>query len=241
MNREDAKDAKEVRKMKETKETRETEEIFALRGENMMIVKICGVTTIADALLCAEAGADFIGLNFYPKSPRYLSREAAREIAGALRILPKPPVLVGVFVNESVATMTAMLDECGLDLAQLSGDEPEDVLQAIGKRGFKAIRNHQLLITNNQLLLFDAHAASQFGGTGKTADWTVATKLASQCRLLLAGGLTPENVAQAIRVVQPWGVDVASGVESAPGEKDRAKVFTFIKAAKDVSNSNSPL
>ena len=199
-----------------------------------MKVKICGVTTINDALMCAEAGADFIGLNFYPKSPRYLSREAAREIAGTLRNLPKPPVLVGVFVNGPATTITAILDACGLDLGQLSGDEPEDVLQAIGGRGFKAMRqaNTPLPITNNQLLLFDAHIAGHFGGTGKTADWEAAAKLASQCRLLLAGGLTPENVAQAIRVVQPWGVDVASGVESAPGIKDRTKVAAFIKAAK---------
>ncbi|MBI3241098.1 MAG: phosphoribosylanthranilate isomerase [Chloroflexi bacterium] len=206
-----------------------------------MKVKICGITTINDALMCAEAGADFIGLNFYPKSPRYLSRERARQIASALRDLPKPPVLVGVFVNESAAAMKAALDECGLDLAQLSGDESEDVLHAMGERGFKAIRNHQLPITNYQLLLFDAHAAGHFGGTGKTADWTLAAQLAKQCRLLLAGGLTPDNVALAIGRVQPWGVDVASGVETAPGVKDRAKVFAFIKAAKDVSNSNSSL
>ena len=197
-----------------------------------MKVKICGVTTIADALMCAEAGADFVGLNFYPKSPRYLARGAAREIANALHNLPRPLVLVGVFVNEPATTMTAILDECGLDLAQLSGDEPDDILQAMNARGFKAIRNHQLLITNNQLLLFDAHAAGEFGGTGKTADWDAAAQLASQCRLLLAGGLTPENVTQAIQRVQPWGVDVASGVESAPGVKDRTKVVAFIKAAK---------
>ena len=199
-----------------------------------MKVKICGVTTISDALLCAEAGADFIGLNFYPKSPRCLAPERAHQIVSVLHDLPKPPILVGVFVNESAATMTAILDECGLDLAQLSGDEPEDVLQTMGMHGFKAMRqaNTQLPITNNQLLLFDAHAAGQFGGTGKTADWEAAAKLASQCRLLLAGGLTPDNVAQAIGRVQPWGVDVASGVESSPGVKDKAKVIAFINTIK---------
>ncbi len=221
-----------------------------------MKVKICGVTTINDALLCAEAGADFVGLNFYPKSPRYLARGAAREIANALHDLPKPPVLVGVFVNESAATMKVVLDECGLGLAQLSGDEPEGVLLAMGRRGFKAVRNYQLPITNDKRqaqpandtrttgtarerrandgpqILFDAHAAGQFGGTGKTADWDAAAELAKQCRLLLAGGLTPDNVAQAIGRVQPWGVDAASGVESAPGVKDRTKVVAFIKAAK---------
>ena len=211
-----------------------------------MKVKICGVTTIADALMCAEAGADFIGLNFYPKSPRYLARGAAREIANALHNLPRPPVLVGVFVNEPATTMTAILDECGLDLAQLSGDEPDDILQAMNARGFKAIRNHQLITnykrqtTNDKpQVLFDTHVPGEFGGTGKTADWGAAAQLASQCRLLLAGGLTPENVVQAICVVQPWGVDVASGVESAPGVKDRTKVVAFIKAAKGNEHHSS--
>jgi phosphoribosylanthranilate isomerase len=197
-----------------------------------MKVKICGVTSIADALMCARAGADLIGLNFYRQGKRYIAPEAAGEIASALRALPKPPTLVGVFVNASVSEMQSILDECSLDLAQLSGDEPDEVLQAMGARGFKAIRRRYLPITNNQLLLFDAHAAGQYGGTGQTADWEVAASIARQCRLLLAGGLTPENVAEAIRRVQPWGVDVASGVESAPGVKDKSKVVAFIKAAK---------
>jgi len=197
-----------------------------------MKVKICGVTSIADALMCVEAGADLIGLNFYRQGKRYISPEVARKIAAALRSLPEPPILVGVFVNEPVAEMQAILDQCGLDLAQMSGDEPKEILEAMGERGFKATRHYQLPITNNRLLLFDAHAAGQYGGTGQMADWEVAATIAKQCRLLLAGGLTPENVAEAIRRVQPWGVDVASGVESAPGAKDKAKVAAFIKAAK---------
>ncbi len=197
-----------------------------------MNVKICGVTTIEDALMCAEAGADLIGLNFYPKSPRYLSRESASSIAAALCTLPNPPTLVGVFVNESVETMNAVLDDCRLDLAQLSGDEPDEVLIAMGARGFKVSRNNQLLITNNQLLLLDAHAPGQYGGTGQTADWEKAAEMAKQCRLLLAGGLTPENVAAAVSKVKPWGVDVASGVESRAGVKDRTKVCSFVERAR---------
>jgi phosphoribosylanthranilate isomerase len=197
-----------------------------------MKVKICGVTTLADALMCAGAGADLIGLNFYRQGKRYIPPEVAREIAAALRALPRPPTLIGVFVNAAMSEMQTILDECSLDLAQLSGDEPDEVLQAMGARGFKAIRRHYLPITNNQLLLFDAHAAGQYGGTGQTADWNAAATIARQCRLLLAGGLTPENVAEAIRRVQPWGVDVASGVESAPGVKEKAKVIAFINAAK---------
>lgn len=203
-----------------------------------MQVKICGLTSIADALMCVEAGADLIGLNFYAKSPRYVSRDSARAMASRLKSLPKPPTLVGVFVNETAETMKSVLAECGLDLAQLSGDEPDEVLQALGERGFKVIRSYQAPITNNQLLLFDAHAAGHYGGTGQTADWESAARLATrsratQGRLLLAGGLTPENVSAAVTRVRPWGVDVASGVESAPGVKDQLKVQLFIERAQN--------
>jgi phosphoribosylanthranilate isomerase len=198
-----------------------------------MNVKICGVTTVEDALMCAEAGADLIGLNFYPKSPRYLSREAATAITTALRALPKPLTLVGVFVNETAETMNAVLDECNIDLAQLSGDESDDVLDTMGERGFKAIRKHPDAMSDSSLLLLDAHAAGMYGGTGKTVDWGRAAGLAKQCRLLLAGGLTPENVAAAVTTVRPWGVDVASGVESSPGVKDPVKVVSFIRNAKN--------
>lgn len=204
-----------------------------------MKVKICGVTSIADALLCAEAGADLIGLNFYRPGKRYIAPEAAREIAEALRALPKPPSLVGVFVNEPTERMKSILDQCHLELAQLSGDESADTQTAMGKRGYKTIRNLDQTLQfvyqpnlNYPNLMLDAHAPGQYGGTGQTADWAVAAEAARHCRLLLAGGLTPENVGEAVRQVQSWGVDVASGVESAPGVKDKAKVMAFIKAAK---------
>jgi phosphoribosylanthranilate isomerase len=209
-----------------------------------MRVKICGVTTIDDALMCAEAGADLIGLNFYPKSPRCVTREVAAKIASTLHTLPKPPTLVGVFVNGTVETMIAVLDECTLDLAQMSGDESEEVVSTMGERGFKAIRitndKWPLRVAYDRLVLFDAVVAGQYGGTGKTADWESAAGVAKRCRLLLAGGLAPENVAAAVRHVRPWGVDVASGVESAPGVKDSQKVKAFIRAAKQY-DSNSQL
>lgn len=205
----------------------------SIRDYENMKVKICGVTTTEDALIATDAGADLIGLNFYPKSPRFLSRAKATTIAQSLKSLLKPPILVGVFVNETVETMKSVLDECGLDLAQLSGDEPAEVLQAMGERGFKVLRSNQTPSSSNQLLLFDTHAAGQYGGTGQTADWESAARLATQCRLLLAGGLTPENVAAAVTRVRPWGVDVASGVESSPGVKDRSKVQSFIERAKN--------
>ncbi len=211
-----------------------------------MKVKICGVTTVADALMCAEAGADLIGLNFYRQGKRYVSPAAAREIAAALRALPRPPALVGVFVNETAAFMAAVLDECGLDFAQLSGDEPEEVLQAMSNRAFKGLRDltHASRFTNHVSrlaphtsppnrpdFLLDAHVPGEYGGTGRTADWGAATEAARQWRVLLAGGLTPVNVAEAVRQVKPWGVDVASGVEHSPRAKDAAKVRSFIQAA----------
>jgi phosphoribosylanthranilate isomerase len=195
-------------------------------------VKICGVTTVEDALMSAGAGADLIGLNFYPASPRYLSRVQAAEIAAAVRARPDPPALVAVFVNETAGTMLQVLEACRLDLAQLSGDETGAVVEAMGERGFKAIRTYPPEVAQDTLLLLDAHAAGQYGGTGKTADWERAAELARRCRLLLAGGLTPDNVAAAVARVRPWGVDVASGVESAPGVKDRSKVDAFILNAR---------
>ena len=203
-----------------------------------MKVKICGITSIEDALMCAEAGADFIGLNFYTKSIRYIEPNLAKEIAAELRKLSSCPTRVGVFVNETVETMTKILDECDLDLAQLSGTEHEDVVQAMGERGFKVIRNLQSPISNLLRLnppdfLIDASVKGSYGGSGQTADWEEAATVAIKNRVLLAGGLTPQNVARAIQIVKPWGVDVASGVESSPARKDEAKVKTFIEGARN--------
>lgn len=200
-----------------------------------MNVKICGITSIEDALMCAEAGADFIGLNFYKNGIRYIEPNLAKEIAVELRKLSACPTLVGVFVNETAETMKKILDKCDLDLAQLSGNESGDVVQAMGERGFKVIRNYQLPITKRTTppdFLFDSSVKGFYGGSGQTADWEEAAAVAAENRILLAGGLTPQNVAQAIQKVKPWGVDVASGVESSPAKKDKFKVKDFIQAAK---------
>lgn len=199
-----------------------------------MRVKICGITSIEDALMCAEAGADLIGLNFYTKGIRYIEPNVAKEIAAELRKLPACPTLVGVFVNEAADTMNKILDECDLDLAQLSGTESDDVVQAMGERGFTAIRNYQSPITKRTAppdFLIDASVKGSFGGSGQMADWEEAAAVANKNRVLLAGGLTPQNVALAIQKVNPWGVDVASGVESSPAIKDRSKVMDFVRAA----------
>jgi phosphoribosylanthranilate isomerase len=212
-----------------------------------MRVKICGLTNLDDALLALEAGADLLGFVLYPKSPRGVSLAAVTEMAGALRSAPafhqRQPALVGVFVNEPPAAVRRALDEAGLDLAQLSGHEPPDDLRALGGRAYKAIRSQAEADALPAAgappahpscpdFLLDAAHPTLYGGSGQLADLALAARLAARHRLLLAGGLTPDNVAAAIRAVRPWGVDAASGVEAAPGKKDPAKVRAFVQAAK---------
>jgi phosphoribosylanthranilate isomerase len=220
----------------------------------MTRVKICGVTTVADALFCAEAGAALLGLNFYPPSPRFLPPEAARLITDELRrtLGPRCPLLVGVFVNASAGEIAQAIEIAGLDAAQLSGDESPATVAALDRRAIKAIRPRTRAEALEQAALFaasmpgderlpsllvDAYHKDLYGGTGEQAGREVAVAVRQQVpRLLLAGGLTPENVADRVRAIQPWGVDVASGVESGqPGIKDPAKVAAFIAAAQSVT------
>lgn len=213
----------------------------------MTIVKICGLTNLEDALVAAEAGADLLGFILYPKSPRYVAPAVVAEIVAEVRArFTAPPRCVGVFVNESTAQVLATLEQTGLDLAQLHGDESAAEVTALAGRGFKAVRPASLEAalaaaaafaqfggTAGPRLLIDAYTPHAYGGAGQLADWSMAAAVAQRVdRLLLAGGLTPENVAEAVRLVRPWGVDVASGVEQAPGRKEHAKVQAFIAAAK---------
>ncbi len=213
-----------------------------------MIVKICGITTLEDALAALDAGAAMLGFNFYPPSPRYIEPAACARLVEALRRRSAAAVLVGVFVNTPPATVAAVLAQCGLDLAQLSGDEPAEDLAYLGERAFKAIRpadpTDATALADRYLgrgprrtaplLLVDAAAgAGRFGGTGRPADWAAAAALARRGPILLAGGLRPDNVAAAIAAVRPWGVDVASGVEAEPGRKDRAKMHAFVRATHE--------
>ena len=224
-------------------------------------VKICGLCHLDDAVVAIEAGADLLGFVFYEASPRNVTPEQVRRIVESLhRLYPIDPEqpqyrTVGVFVNETSADMADVLAFTGLDWAQLSGDEPFSVLEALKKRAYKAIRPRSApeAKTDGDIfsqaspllgpqLLIDSYRPGDYGGTGHRADWDIAARLASERRILLAGGLTSENVGDAIRTVRPWGVDVSSGVEKAPGKKDHDKIWAFVrnaKAALPISNHPS--
>jgi phosphoribosylanthranilate isomerase len=214
-------------------------------------VKICGLTTLEDAQLAADAGADLLGFILYSASPRAVTPETAQTIVASLRRRPECPLLVGVFVNEPAATVASILDQCALDLAQLHGDEPPsfvgDPASLLYGRSYKALRPTTLAeaeadsewylppnpVAGRPALLLDAYHPRLRGGSGHSANWTIAARLASQTPgLLLAGGLNPANVAAAVRQVRPFGVDVASGVEASPGRKDPDLVRAFIQVAK---------
>jgi phosphoribosylanthranilate isomerase len=214
-----------------------------------MRVKICGLTNLADARVAAQAGADLLGFNFYPPSPRYIAPDNAAHIIAALRAEfgAKLFVCVGVFVNLPLANLRAIQQQCQLDLLQLHGDESVEECLMAGVSAFKALRPRAVNEAETFIAAWErglnaAHGAPHFlidaahpqlyGGTGTTGNWELAHAIARCHSILLAGGLTPTNVANAIRVVRPWGVDTASGVERAPGLKDASKVRQFIEAAK---------
>ena len=209
----------------------------------MTKIKICGIKNVTDALAAMDAGTDLIGFNFYPKSPRYIDVGTCRDIMSVMRRYGHI-TYVGVFVNASVEEIRATIDTCGLSLAQLHGDETPEMLNTLDGKAFKAFRGvpadvNGFARSESPALLIDAVVKGVYGGSGVTADWSAAAELAKKYSLLLAGGLTPENVAEAVRQVRPWGVDVASGVESAPGEKDASKMKAFVRAVQSESIKNS--
>jgi phosphoribosylanthranilate isomerase len=200
----------------------------------MTKIKICGIKTVDDAMAAMEAGADLIGFNFYPKSVRYIDVGICRDIMFVMRRYGHVQY-VGVFVNAPVEQIVATMDTCGLALAQLHGDETPEMLDALEGKAFKAFRgdlDERMIVKQSPAFLIDAAVKGTYGGSGVKADWSSAAELAKKHQFLLAGGLTPENVADAVRQVRPWGVDVASGVESEPGKKDAAKMSAFVKAVK---------
>lgn len=219
---------------------------WVIKRMHKTYIKICGITNVADAQVAVAAGADLLGFIFYAKSPRYVAPAVVADIVREIR--GQQPMLrfVGVFVNEAVEQVEQILRSTDLDYAQLHGDEKADMLPHLAGRGYKALRpvsaaaaqaeSNQfapLGVPGGPTLMLDAYDPHAYGGTGQKADWHAAAAVARQHPgLLLAGGLTPENVAAAIRLVQPWGVDVSSGVEAAPGRKDHAKVQAFVEAVR---------
>jgi phosphoribosylanthranilate isomerase len=211
-------------------------------------VKVCGITSPQNALACAEAGADWVGLNFHPGSPRRVDPESAAEIVGSLPTSVEP---VGLFVDRPPAEVAAVAARVGLRIVQLHGDEPPEDL--LGLDEFRIVRAFRLadrrsidrmvryLETAEHLgrspdaVLVDAYVAGRPGGTGRSIPSELLDHLPPLPYLILAGGLTPENVAERVARVRPWMVDVAGGVESAPGRKSPERVAAFIRAARGLS------
>lgn len=199
-------------------------------------VKICGMTNIADAQHAAVCGADALGFVFYPGSPRFVDPDQARRIIAEL-----PPLIstVGLFVNETPARIRETVEFCGLDTVQLHGEEEPAQCDYPPCRVIKALRMQDgmdgAVFNSYQVsaLLLDAYVPDKFGGTGKRCDWDKAAEIAASHRIILAGGLTPDNVAEAVCKVHPYGVDVSSGVEKQPGQKNPEKVAMFIRMAKE--------
>ena len=202
-------------------------------------VKICGVTRLEDARLAWAAGADALGLNFYPRSPRYVTAQVAAALA---RTRPALGSVVGVFVNEAPDTIRALVRECGLTAVQLHGDEPPEacsgfgvpVIKALRVRGPEDVERARRYVGAGDVtsLLLDG-AAPGYGGGGVGFDWSLVARLAEAgVPVLVAGGLHPGNVQEAVRATRPYGVDVASGVEASPGIKDADAVRAFVRAVR---------
>jgi len=201
----------------------------------MVKVKICGITNPEDALAAIALGADALGFVFYTRSPRRVTPEQAATIVSRL-----PPFVakVGVFVDEKLERVREIMNLCSLDYTQLHGSESPDYCQKLGHRAIKAFRVNdesileQLSDYKVVAMLLDSYNPDMFGGTGRAFNWEIAARAARSNCVILSGGLTPQNVAQAIKIVKPYAVDVSSGVEASHGKKDHAKLKTFIQAVK---------
>jgi phosphoribosylanthranilate isomerase len=199
-------------------------------------VKICGITNVEDAQVAVDAGADALGFIFCESSPRYLSPSAAARI---IQTVPPFVAKVGVFVNSPEESVRRILSECGIDTLQFHGDEPPEFCGGFPCKVIKAFRVQdedslrRASAYRNYAWLLDSYVPGQSGGTGVQFNWELARRaIRESARVILAGGLTPENIGQAVRQVRPYGVDVSSGVEAKPGRKDHAKVKLFIREAK---------
>jgi phosphoribosylanthranilate isomerase len=206
-----------------------------------VLIKVCGITSVEDGIMAAEAGADAVGFVFYPMSPRRMTPEKAAAVS---RELPPFVLRVGVFVNAPVPEMARVADAVGLDLLQLHGEELPSVFKSLPRRALKAVRVGKGFASQEALdyeghaagLLVDTRAPGETmmpGGSGKTFDWNLVEDVRARTRfLVLAGGLSAENVEEAIRVVKPDAVDVSSGVEGLPGKKDAARLRAFVAGVR---------
>ena len=219
----------------------------------MTKIKICGITNLEDALVATQSGVDFLGFIFYEPSPRYVEPGLAKVIISAVkaqgssRPQPAPPQCVGVFVNAPLKKINAIRRDCQLDRLQLHGEEPPEFLTLLQGDAFKAMRPASQTEADTLLktylpavnpvsppgFLLDAYHPTLYGGTGRVTDWGLAANLAQKYPLMLAGSLTPKNVTEAIQAVQPWGVDVSSGVEAEKGRKDHEKIRAFIEIVRE--------
>ena len=200
----------------------------------MVRVKICGITNLGDALVAAEYGADALGFVFFKGSPRYVPPDEARKI---ILGLPSFITTVGVFVDEEPEEVERILKHTAVDVAQLHGHEPPEACMA-GRRVIKAIRIKELADLEPlrhyrvSAFLLDTYAPDSFGGTGQTFNWDIAVDAKQFGKIILAGGLNPDNIEKAVRLVRPYAVDVSSGVEEEKGRKDHRKLKLFIERAK---------
>ena len=201
----------------------------------MIRIKICGITNLDDAVAAAELGADALGFNFYPESPRFIEPEKAAEI-----IYQLPPFIltVGIFVNEPEEKVREIHERTGIQVFQFHGDESPEFCERFERRVIKVLRVkdreslHSIMHYKVSAFLLDSHQDGLRGGTGVPFDWDLAKDAARSRRVILAGGLTPENVGEAIRRVKPYGVDVAGGVEKEKGIKDHGKIKKFISEVR---------
>lgn len=196
-------------------------------------VKVCGITRRDDALLAADLGASAVGFVFWPPSPRYVEPEAAAAISCEL---PADVAPIGVFVDAPVDDVRRIAAEVGLAAVQLHGDEPPTLCDGLPYRVLKAVpvagaatHDAAARVPSRVTVLLDARDPIRRGGTGRTVDWSVAAEVAARRRIFLAGGLRPENVGEALRVVRPYGIDVSSGVEAEPGRKDAGRLRGFFE------------
>lgn len=201
----------------------------------MTRIKICGTTNLVDALIAVEAGADALGFIFVPNTPRYLHPDEAAKI---IEDLPPFITTVGLFVNAEQSEINKVANDCSLDAIQLHGEETPELCLSLKRKVVKAFRVKdesnlsRLGDFRVSAYLLDSYVRGAMGGTGRVFDWNLAVKARQYGRIILAGGLNPENIASAIMQVRPYGVDVSSGVEICPGRKDPAKIKAFIDAAR---------